>query len=533
MLLMIDNYDSFTYNLVQHFGELKERVEVRRNDCVTLGEIEAMAPEKIVISPGPCTPREAGISVDVIRRFAGRIPILGVCLGHQAIAYAFGTPIVPAATLMHGKTSRIHHDGRTILENIGNPFEATRYHSLAVLKEELGEVFEVSAWTGSGEVMAIRHKSFPLEGVQFHPESILTKEGKKILANFIDVAGRFWKGKSIRDAIEKAVNQVDLSEAEMVRVMEAIMDGQVTPSQIAAFATALRMKGETVDEITGAARVMRQKSAEIPIRADLPLLDTCGTGGDGSATFNISTTAAFVVAAGGVKVAKHGNRSVSSLCGSADVLEKLGVNIAATPHEVARSIEEIGIGFLFAPLFHGSMKHAAVPRREVGIRTIFNVLGPLTNPAGARYQLVGVYREELCETLAAVLLRLGTERALVVHGLDCLDEISVSAKTRVAEVRDGKVAGYTIDPASYGFSLYERYELAGGDAAENARITEGILDGSIEGARRAAVLLNAGAAFYVAGAFDTIAGGISFARQVIDSGRALKKLQELREVGQR
>lgn len=533
MLLMIDNYDSFTYNLVQYFSELGEEVVVHRNDRVTIDEIESLKPDRIVLSPGPGVPEDAGVCVDIIRRFAAAIPILGVCLGHQAIGYAFGTPATRTKRIMHGKTSPIFHDGKTILNDVENPFEATRYHSLVVPRENLSADLEVSAWTRDGEVMAIRHRTYPLEGIQFHPESILTKEGKKILRNFLDVSKGINEKRSVMDAIDKVVSKADLTEDEMFRAMEAIMDGGVSPAQIAAFITALRMKGETVDEITGAARSMRSRALSIGTASEKPLIDTCGTGGDRSFTFNISTTAAFVAAAAGASVAKHGNRSVSSLCGSADVLEKLGIGIDLAPDDVGRCIERTGIGFLFAPVFHGSMKHAAAPRKEVGIRTIFNILGPLTNPAGAKFQLLGVYDGQLCEKLANVLMRLGTERAMVVHGLDGLDEITVTAQTQVSEVRGGRVENYLIDPRNYGIDLYPSGDLSGGDAQENVRITKGVLAGDLRGAKRAIVLINAAAALYVSGLARTIDEGVEMSRDAIDSGAALQKIDQLREASRR
>lgn len=533
MLLMIDNYDSFTYNLVQCFSELGEEVVVRRNDRVTIDDIDSLKPDRIVLSPGPGVPEEAGICVDIIRQFASAIPILGVCLGHQAIGYAFGTPTTRTKRIMHGKASPIYHDGKTILNDVDNPFEATRYHSLVIPREGLPADLEVSAWTSDGEVMGIRHRSHLVEGIQFHPESILTKEGKKILKNFLDVSKGISEKRCVLEAIDRVVRGVDLTEEEMLRVMEAIMDGQASPAQIAAFITALRMKGETVEEITGAARCMRSKALPIRIASDRPLVDTCGTGGDRSSTFNISTTSALVAAAAGARVAKHGNRSVSSLCGSADVLEKLGIGIELTPDHVGRCIEEAGIGFLFAPLFHGSMKHAAAPRREVGIRTIFNILGPLTNPAGARFQLLGVYDGELSERLAHVLMRLGTERAMVVHGLDGLDEITVTTRTQVSEVRGGRVESYLLDPRDHGIDLHPPDDLRGGDAEENAGITRGILAGEIGGARRDIVLINAAAALYVSGLAGSIGDGIEMSRGAIDSGAALQKLEQLREASRR
>lgn len=344
----------------------------------------------------------------------------------------------------------------------------------------------------------------------------------------------------IREAINKVVDRIDLEEDEMYQVMNEIMSGEATPAQIGAFITALRMKGETVEEITGAVRVMREKATKIPVegvdvdldRDDInidreTIIDTCGTGGDGTMTFNVSTATAFVVAGGGVRVAKHGNRSVSSLCGSADVLQELGVNVDAPPQVVARCIKKVGIGFLFAPVFHGAMKYAIGPRREIGIRTIFNILGPLTNPASARHQLLGVYKESLCETLAHVLLRLGTKRAMIVHGRDGIDEISVTKDTKVAEIINGQVKLYEINPTHFGLKIYEFKDLKGGSASDNAEIIRNILSGKEKGAKRAIVLLNAGAAFYISDVAKSIKEGIQLAEDAIEKGKALKKLEAL------
>jgi len=331
----------------------------------------------------------------------------------------------------------------------------------------------------------------------------------------------------IKDGIAKVVLGEDLRETEMMAVMTEVMEGEATPAQIAAFITALRIKGETVEEVTGAARIMRQKATRIDARSSV-VVDTCGTGGDGRNTFNISTTAAFVVAAAGLTVAKHGNRAVSSGCGSADVLEALGVKIDAAPEIVEECLQQIGIGFLFAPRLHGAMKHAIGPRREIGIRTIFNMLGPLTNPAGATSQLIGVYDPRLTEMFAGVLKNLGTKRAFVVHGADGLDEATVTGETRVSELKEGLVTTYNIDPVELFGKCFAAAELLGGDAEANARITTDILSGET-GARRGIVVLNAALAIVAGGKAEGIRDGITVAEACIDSGAARKKLQALIE----
>jgi anthranilate phosphoribosyltransferase len=329
----------------------------------------------------------------------------------------------------------------------------------------------------------------------------------------------------IKETIAKAAEGQDLTQEEMEGTMEEIMTGHATPAQIGSFITALRIKGETVEEITGAATVMRAKAVRIDLNGDT-LLDTCGTGGDGTHTFNVSTATAFVAAGGGVKVAKHGNRAVSSLCGSADVLKTLGVSLDIHHEDVGRCIQEVGIGFLFAPLFHGAMKYAAGPRQEIGLRTIFNVLGPLTNPAGATVQILGVYAQALTDKIAQVLGRLGTKEAFVVCGEGTFDEISICSPTRVSHLKEGNVRTFEITPEQYGFLRADPEEIKGGDAQENARIIRELLDGE-KGPKRDMVLLNAAAAFVVASLDEDFSKGIERAKDSIDSGRAKKKLEAL------
>lgn len=341
--------------------------------------------------------------------------------------------------------------------------------------------------------------------------------------------------------IKAAINEVicgnDLSEKQMFTVMNEVMSGVATPAQIGSFITALRMKGETVEEITGAVRVMRDKATRIETGVDIAgegiVVDTCGTGGDGSGTFNVSTTSAFVVAGAGITVAKHGNRSISSKCGSADVLEAAGVILNLSPEDIGNCIQQVGIGFLFAPSLHGAMKYAIGPRKEIGVRTIFNILGPLTNPAGANVQVLGVFAEELTEPLAKVLGRLGCKRAMVVHGEGNLDELTITGRTRISEYRNGKVETYTITPADVGLALSSLSDIQGGSTAdESAEQLNFILAGE-KGPKRDMVLLNSGAALMAAGRCTDLKSGIGLAAEIIDSGKAEKKLQDLIEMSLR
>lgn len=329
----------------------------------------------------------------------------------------------------------------------------------------------------------------------------------------------------MKEVLQKLVERSDLTREETGRAFDKIMAGEFTPAQIGAFIIALRMKGESVEEIAGAASSMRRHAVLID-SGGLNVVDTCGTGGDAAHTFNVSTAAALVVAGAGVPVAKHGNKAVTSRCGSADVLAELGVNMDAPPDVVEECIRSAGIGFLFAPKLHPAMKHAAGVRRELGVRTIFNMLGPLTNPAGARGQLLGVFSAELTEPFAAVLRELGSVRALIVHGLDGMDEITVTAPTRITELRDGTIATRELDPLPFIKDYYSPDELAGGDPRENAAIIRRVLDGE-KGARRDIVLLNAAAGIVAGGKADTMGEGFELARVSIEGGKAAEALQNL------
>lgn len=332
----------------------------------------------------------------------------------------------------------------------------------------------------------------------------------------------------IRNAIAKLVQKQDLTFEESYFAMRQIMNGEADHAQIAGFLVGLRMKGETSHEIAGCAKAMIEKSLRIDFEDD-NLIDTCGTGGDEVGTFNISTASAIVASAVGVKVAKHGNRAVSSKCGSADVLKELGVKIELTPEQAKICLEEIGLAFIFAPLYHTSMKYAGPVRQSLGIRTIFNILGPLTNPAGAKRQLLGVFAENLTEKIANVLKELGSKHALVVHGAGGIDEISISGHTKISELKNGEIKTYEISPEDFGLKRWDINLILGGDAKTNAGIIKRLLEGE-KGPQRDVVLLNSGAAIYVSGLADSISEGIEMAKEAIDSGKAKKKLEDLIEL---
>ena len=330
---------------------------------------------------------------------------------------------------------------------------------------------------------------------------------------------------NIQQAIQCVLDKKDLTAEEMTQVMRIIMTGEATPAQIGGFLIGLRMKGETVDEIAAAATVMRELASGVKVTGE-HIIDIVGTGGDGSNTFNISTACTFVVAAAGGTVAKHGNRSVSSKSGSADLLEAAGVNLNLTPEQVAQCIEQVGVGFMFAPLHHSAMKHAIGPRKEMAVRTIFNVLGPLTNPAGAPNQLLGVFSDELVEPLAEVLKKLGSHHVLVVHSKDGMDEISIGASTHISELKDGKIKTYTITPEQFGFDTTDISKLAVNGAEESLNMINSVLD-NVKGPARDIVVLNSGAAIYAAGLAGSLEEGMKKADEVISSGAAKQKLEDL------
>ncbi len=546
MIFVIDNYDSFTYNVVQQLAKLGAQVEVRRNDAVTIDELAARRAsgelEGIVISPGPGTPDAAGVSLDVVA-FADEsdTPLLGICLGHQCIAQYYGASIVRACHVAHGKTSLIRHGGAGLLGDMSRPFTATRYHSLVVDPDTLPSCLRVTATLEDGTIMGLSHESKPIHGVQFHPESVLTAEGDLIARAFLEVCGvveppartRPAAGAStsrrvvetIPDALSIVIDGGSLTEGQASSAMGVIMDGEGTEAQVASLITALRMKGETVDEIVGFARAMRSRANTV-VTTSSDTLDIVGTGGDGLKTFNISTTSAFVVAGAGVPVAKHGNRASSSASGAADVIEALGVAIALTPADMGRCVNEVGIGFLFANVLHPSMRFAAGPRREIAIRTVFNILGPLTNPAGAHHQLLGVYAPRLVDMMTEVAGRMGAEHVLVVHGHPGMDEASCSGPTQVGEYHDGTLSRYEIVPGRFGLPTGDPAAVRGGTPEENAVITRAILSGE-QGPRRDTILLNAGMGLYAADRVAGIEEGVDLARASIDSGAALAKLEGL------
>lgn len=545
MILLIDNYDSFSYNVYQLTASVEPDVKVIRNDELTVEEIERLNPSHIILSPGPGKPVDAGICEDVIRHFAGKVPILGICLGHQAICEVFGATVTYARELMHGKQSTVILDTDSVLfQGMKREITVARYHSLSASPDTMPKTLKITAQTEDGEIMAVQHSDFPIYGVQFHPESVLTPDGVEIMENFIK---RAWKSvkrygnvdaeeavkspsmrkgnsKMIGEAIQKLVKKEDIGYEMAKQVMDEIMSGTATDVQKSAYLTTLSMKGETVEEITGSAEEMRRHA--LAVNPDREVLEIVGTGGDGSNSFNISTTAALIISAAGVPVAKHGNRAASSRSGAADCLEALGVNIIQEPEQVERLIRQAGICFFFAQKYHTAMKYVGSIRRELGIRTVFNILGPLTNPARPSMQIMGVYDESLLESMAHVLSNLGVRKGMVVYGQEKLDEISICGPTSVCAFHNGQFKNYTIKPEEVGLRRYDKDELLGGTPQENAEITRAILTGKEKGAKRDAAVINAAAALFVAGKATSMKGAVKLAEETIDSGKAYAKLEE-------
>ncbi len=522
MIAVIDNYDSFTYNIVQEISCITdEEIKVYRNDKITVDELKKTDPSRIIISPGPGAPSEAGISIEVIRFFSGSVPILGICLGHQAIAECFGGRIVQAANIVHGKVEKISLDGKGLFRNLPSEAGFTRYHSLAAERASLPECLEITAESDDGEIMGLRHKEMIVEGVQFHPESIgCIEAGRTILKNFIRYKREPLDRKGMLSRLQE---KGSLSFEEAADFMDELTEGALSPVFISAILTALNCKGITSEEIAGCASVLKRK--KLQVKTGSPVLDTCGTGGDGKHTFNISSLAALIASACGVKVAKHGNRAVSSKSGSADFYSELGINYNLTPSESEQLLEAEGFTFMFAPIFHGAMKHAGPVRAELGVKTIMNLLGPLVNPAEAEYQVIGVYSKDLCAVMAKAAKMTGVKRVMVVHSDDGLDELSPAAPARVYMIDENdNETDFTFDPSEAGFEGYSTEDLSGGNAAENAATALRLIEGKGPEAVRAACILNAGAALMVAGKTGTIEAGCKIAGQALDSGLVKEKL---------
>ncbi|MDR2338618.1 MAG: anthranilate phosphoribosyltransferase [Deltaproteobacteria bacterium] len=511
MFLLVDNYDSFTYNLAQAFQGLGEDPIVLRNDSKgLLDRADDPDLERVCLSPGPGHPSSAGLCLEFLARLERRVkpvPLLGVCLGHQILGEFAGSEVLRAQRVMHGKVSPIEHTGEGVFRELPQGMPAGRYHSLLVSEPKEGSErpFKVTARTQEGEIMGLSYLRQPWEGVQFHPESVLTPDGKALLANFVkgaQAAGAPGLGpaagppKPLSGIFELLGLGRDLASDLASQIFGRLMDGELSQAQAGALLLSLRTKGETATEVAAAARAVLARAGKVPgLRG--PTLDVVGTGGDNRFSFNCSTATALICAALGHKVVKHGNRSVSSKSGSADVLEKLGFDIETPPDAVPSELARTGFVFLFAPLYHPAFRHIMPVRRELGVRTLFNILGPLVNPAGPTHRLIGVYQAGLLDLMAGALSELGGEVSAVVHGAGGYDELTPMGPAEARIVRPGGIESLTVDPADHGARPCSPDELAIADPVEGASVLRELLSGKGPRPMLDMLSLTVGMALYV------------------------------------
>ncbi len=502
--LILDNYDSFTFNLYQEIGELGGNPIVKRNDAVSIHDVHRLGITHIVISPGPGNPytkRDIGISEELIEcAKKQKIPLLGVCLGHQVLGKHFGATVSRAPSIFHGKASPIHlTKSSRLFAGVPNGCEAMRYHSLSVEQATIPSDLLVTAITNDGVVMAMEHRTLPLYGVQFHPESIGTPFGMRILKNFL----------SFPASLHQTATHESCEELLNILLAEMTLDD----CRQAAFDAFVRLP-ITPHTLYQAAKILR--SHMVPVNLPGKILDTCGTGGSGKMTINTSTLTAFLVAACGGKVAKHGNRSASGNCGSFDLLERLGVNILLSPEKEKRMFSALGIVFLFAPLHHPALRFSASLRKRYGKKTIFNLLGPLCNPASVTRQLLGIGNPEQASMLGETLALLGTERSFVVAGMDGLDEVSACAPTVVYDVPLGQKSYFV--PSDLGLPVSQTSQIEGGSPLENVQIFIELAKGRGTEAHRRLILVNAAHAMLVAGLCTTLSDAYGRASEALLSG---------------
>lgn len=528
MICFIDNKDSFSFNIVQCLERISgDKVEVCRSEECSIKDIEELKPNFLVVGPGPGTPMEAGISIEAIKYFAGKIPVLGICLGHQAIGAAFGAKIVNAKFVKHGIVEEMDTDGRGLFRITGKKVKCTRYNSLVVDESTLSPDFEVSARATDGDIMGIRHKTLAVEGVQFHPESIASVGGDDIFRAFLNYRR---ENLPVAQILNQLIEKQDLDEKTAALFMENLTDGTLDERVTSAILMAMAAKGPSASEMTGCASVLMRKKKNLPIEK-IGLAEIVGTGGDGKGSFNISSLSAIVAASCGQPMAKHGNRAVSSKSGAADFFEAMGININTAPEKTADLIKQTDFGFLMAPIYHSAMRFAAPVRKVLGVKTIMNVLGPLLNPAGAEYEVLGVYSTELLESVAHAAKSLGAKRVMVICSKDGYDEISPIAPTYVFQIDEkGNENKYIIKPEDFGITDCNDEELNGGSGADNAALAMEILNGKGRKTIRAAVGLNTGAVLYLSGKAPNLKAGYKMALDAIDSGKALEKLEEIKKV---
>ena len=524
MFALIDHYDSFTYNVVHLIKETSPEKEIRvfRSDEFTIDDLEKLPLEMLFLSPGPGRPEEYPMSLEAIRHFSGRIPIFGICLGHQQIGLVFGGKIIHAKRVMHGKTDDLLLDGRGCFRTITNPLTAMRYHSLAV-DEALPNCLEMTAQSRDGQLMGIRHKTHTIEGIQFHPESIGTEQGKKIIQNFLNYRRDPFPAKAV---LSKLLAGQNLDKETAHAFMLETAEGNLSDSQLAGFLCAMEAKGVTADELAGCVAVLREKRKTF--HKAKPSLDIVGVGGDNIGSFNLSSMAALVAAACGVSITKHGNRAVSSLCGAADFFAELGYPLDIPINKAEQLQRETNFAFLFAPMYHSAMRFAAGARKALSVRTIMNLLGPLANPADAEYQVLGVPDIRLARPMAEAALMLGGQRVLVVISDDGLDEFSVASPTRgVWGMKNKAIQDFYFDPKEAGISPADSKVLKGGSAEVNATMARKLMEGDPMGGLMDAVCLNAGSGLFAANVCDSVIDGYRIAKASFLDSSVKKKTAEI------
>jgi anthranilate synthase/phosphoribosyltransferase len=541
MFLVIDNYDSFTFNLVQAFYELGITPQVVRNDRQELLDY-AQAPELegVCIAPGPGRPEQAGLCLEFLRRLPPPVPVLGVCLGHQVLACFAQAPVVVGERIVHGKASEIHHDGQGLFQGLPNPLQGGRYHSLLVQADQARLPLAITARSEAGEVMALAFPDRPWMGVQFHPESVLTPQGVDILDNFLALVDPARRKQSpaaasaltppaLADIIETLLRGEDLSPAMAQTGFARLMDGEMTPAQAGAFLIALRAKGETPEEMNAAVNAVLERALPVSLPPGPPVLDVVGTGGDGSFSFNCSSATALILAALGYRIVKHGNRSVSSKCGSADVLEGLGFDLALDAQDIPARLAQDNFAFLFAPRFHPAFRHVMPVRRELGVRTLFNLLGPLVNPARPGLCFLGVAQEHILPLVAGTLARMEGRSGAVVYGAGGYDELTTLGPAKVALVGKGQVRYMEIDPARYGFSPAQPPELAISGPEEGVAVLRQLLAGQGPAPMREMLALNVGFALHLLRPQSELAACMEEGKKAVASGVGWAHLQQIME----
>ncbi len=535
MILLIDNYDSFVFNVEQYLRELtNEEVKTVRNDAITLEKIKILNPSRIVLSPGPKHPKDSGICLEILKNIENT-PILGICLGHQAFGLVFGGKIEKLEIPLHGKTSEITVTGKNsiLFKDMPEKFNVMRYHSLYVSEENLPEELTVTAKSDDGIIMALEHKTKDIYGIQFHPESFFTEYGKNIIKNFIsntkketlqsndkntEETERKKADEVFKKYLKKLQDNIPLADNDFKEICEVINSKNYDIVQLGALLVLISEKSLYPESLTAFVKNILEYS--VTFSDDTPMIDLCGTGGDGLKTINISTTVAFIVAAMGVKVAKHGNKSVTSKSGSSDVIDKLGLTMEKSLITQLNKLENTNLAFFHAPFFHKLVGEVREVRQRLGIRTVFNVLGPLLHPnRKLKYQLVGLYHEPVHRLYAETLQLLGREHALVVRGNDGLDEISICDETKIVEVKGDKILEYTISPETFGFRRAFHADIEGGTPEENAEILVRTLKGEENSPKSDIVILNAMFALYAADFVKHPAEAKPLILEAINSGK--------------